>query len=226
MADQTFNLGHAGRATEAQPSKAAYQMSEAGSLTGAVGGIGAAVLAILGLIGLAPRIMDSVAAIAAGTALLAEGGTIAAGFRRRMGTSESGHAEKEIAGGLGIQALAGIAGIALGILALLNFNPELLLCSAAIAMGAGLLLSGGAVARLEKSLSHHLGDTGEKAAHTAVYASGGTETLVGIGAATLGILGLVLGNPIFFTLISMLAIGAAVFFSGTSIASRLYSFFE
>jgi hypothetical protein len=227
MAEHTFNLGRAEGAGRVAPNRVAYGLSEGGNIVGALCGVGAVVLAILGLIGMAPRILDAAAIIAAGTALLFQGGAMSAAFTRRMGVQEPASLEKEIAGSLGFQALAGCAGIVLGILALLNISPIIMLSAAVIAMGAGLLLSGGALSRLEKSLAYHQEGQQEKVAHGTVYASGGADALVGIGAATLGILALLrIGDPFTLTLVAVLAIGAAGFFSGSAIAARLYSLFQ
>src|SRR5262245_17524303 len=53
-----------------------------GSIVESIGGIGALVLSILGLIGFIPVTMASLAAIAAGGALLIGGGTLASQYTR------------------------------------------------------------------------------------------------------------------------------------------------
>ena len=201
---------------------------EGGSTTEAIGGAAAIVLGILGLLGILPVSLASVAAIAVGAALIAAGGTIAARYERILGGPELEPAvmRHEIAGGLGMEAVAGAAAIVLGILALLGKDSVTLLAVVAIAIGAGLLMASGSTARLESLIRWEYARTSEPRTRDAIYASAGSEVIVGIGAIVLGILALVGFDPTTLVLVAILSIGASLLLSGSSVAGRFFSMFH
>lgn len=189
----------------------AVRDTEAGSLGETVASAGAVILGILGIVGLLPGVLDSVAAIAAGLAILI--GSIALGGRVSRLLGERSHAEREVSSGLGLSAMAGVAGIVLGILALLGVSRVALVSIAAITFGAGLLISSAAMVAFERMLRTEHGTD-------AVYLASGAEGLVGLAAIVLGILALDGLAPITLSLIAMLGVGAAALMSGTSVASQ------
>jgi hypothetical protein len=193
--------------------------AEAGSVAEAVGGGAAVVLAILGLLGLLPLTFNAIAAIALGAALLLGGAALARRYTHMVPVATVSRARQEVAGALGLQAIAGVAAIVLGILALLRIDSLQLLGVTAIVLGAALLAGGGALARLARSARWLRGE-----ADTA-YATGGWEALVGIGAVVLGILALTGHAPLTLTLIAMLSVGAAILAGGTVLAARLFGMF-
>jgi hypothetical protein len=192
---------------------------QVGSTAEAVGGAAAVVLGILGLLGLLPITFDAIAAIALGMAMLLGGAALSRRYSAATPTSSMSRARQEVAGALGLQAIAGIAGIVLGILALLRVDPLILLSVSAIVLGAALIAAGGGTARLARSARWLRGES------DAAYATSGWETLVGIGAVVLGILALTGHDPLTLTLISMLSIGAAVLVGGTVLTARLFNLF-
>lgn len=196
-----------------------------GASTGeAIAGAAAVVLGILGLIGLYPGVLDSIACIAAGAGLLLAGAAIAGRFSRLTAFVEGSRPRQEVTGSLGMEALAGAAGVVLGILALLGVGTISLLSIAAIVLGAGLIMAGGARSRLETlSHMHTVGES--RAMQDVVYVSSGSDVLVGVGTIVLGILALSGIAPLTLTLISMLAIGAAILLGGSTIAARVFSNF-
>src|SRR5262249_54912297 len=129
-----------------------------GSITEAICGAATGGLTILGLAGVLPGAMASIATIALGVALLAEGGAIPAPYSRviREGTPEW-EARAEIGGGMGAEFLAGGAGVVLGILGLLGIGTATLVPIAVIVFGGALLLGSGVTA--------DLGTLGEPAPH-------------------------------------------------------------
>ena len=211
-------------ATGKMTSTAAREV-EGGSLTEAIGGAGAVVLAILGLVGVLPQTMAAVATIAAGVALLVGGGAVAARYSRLLLGAGSETARREIVGGMGLEALAGIAGIVLGVLALLGINPLTLLSVAAIVLGAALLMASGALARLESMTRWADVNTAERVSHGAVYVASGSDVIVGAGAVVLGILALTGHGSMTLLLVALLSVGAAVLLSGSSLAARVFSLF-
>jgi hypothetical protein len=177
------------------------------------------VLAILGLLGLLPLTFNAIAAIALGAALLLGGAALARRYTHMVPVAAVSRARQEVAGALGLQAIAGVAAIVLGILALLRIDSLQLLGVTAIVLGAALLAAGGALARLARAARWLRGE-----ADTA-YATGGWEALVGIGAVVLGILALTGHAPLTLTLIAMLSVGAAILAGGTVLAARLFGMF-
>lgn len=192
-----------------------------GSLAEALGGAGVVVLGILGLIGVLPVMMASIGAIAVGGALMFGGGTLAARYGRALSRTANNDLAEASAGGLALEALCGVAGIALGILALLGVAPFTLLGVAAIVLGGGLALASGATARLDDLLQRSGLESGGRAAQEALRATGGAEVMLGLAAVVLGILSLSGVAPLTLILVSMLGLGVVVMMSGSSIASRL-----
>lgn len=193
--------------------------AEVGSVGEAVGGAAAVVLAILALLGLLPLTLNAIAAIAIGAALLIGGAALARRYARAVPAGYVSRGRQDVAGALGLQAIAGVAGLALGILALLRIDPLTLLGVASIVFGAALLAGGGAMARLARSARWI------RAEGDPVAAAGGWESLVGIGAIVLGILALTGHAPMTLTLVAMLSVGAAILVSGSVLASRLFGMF-
>lgn len=119
-----------------------------------VGGATGVVLGTLALLDLAPAVLVPVAIIAFGAALLLSGGGV-----RRMGTVATRTdvsdevrvitqqiTRKVRAEAIGAQVLIGLGVVVLGILALVGFDPATLSLVALIALGAGILMSGTALA--------------------------------------------------------------------------------
>lgn len=196
-----------------------------GSITEGLGGAGAIVLAILGLIGILPVPLASIAVIALGLSLLVGGGTLTAQYSRLLTRTEPGYGAQVIGSGMTMEALCGLAGAVLGILALLHFRAETLLGAAVVVYGGALLLASMATARL---VEMHVRATSElpsehQWSRDAVYATSGSDVLIGSAAVVLGILALSGFTPITLTLVALLCIGASVLLSGLSIAGRMFT---
>lgn len=175
-----------------------------------------------------PVSLASVAAIAAGAGLIAAGGAIAAQYERVLGAAgnETNAVRHGMAGGLGMETVAGAAAIMLGILSLLGMNSMTLLAVVAIAIGAGLLMASGSMARLESLIRWEYGRTSGARTTDAIYASAGSEVIVGLGSVVLGILALVGIDPITLVLAAILSIGASLLLSGSSVVGRFFSMFH
>jgi hypothetical protein len=200
------------------------------SIVESIGGIGALVLSILGLIGFIPITMASIAAIAAGGALLIGGGTLASQYTRIFSGARPRLSHSIIGGGMAMESLAGFAGIVLGILSLLGIHSMALLAAAVIVLGCALLLASGAIARLtslpirepfgteqtrQEEYMHYI-------ARDALYASSGSEALIGAGAIVLGILSLSGIAPLALILVALLAVGASILLAGSAVAGRMF----
>jgi hypothetical protein len=190
-----------------------------GSGAEAIAGGGALVLAILGLAGLFPMMLASIAVIAAGAAFLFEGAAVAARHRRLA--LESGGGEAEIETGMSAEIIGGLAGIALGILALIGVETVPLLAISAIVFGGTLLFGSPAVYRASRAEpGNYIVD--EIARQTTVGAAG-AQALVGIGAITLGILALVGIVSQTLVLVAVLSVGGAALLSGGALTSKMVS---
>jgi len=202
-----------------------------GSVVESIGGIGALVLSILGLIGFIPVTMASLAAIAAGGALLIGGGTLASQYTRIFSGSRPRLSHSIIGGGMAMESLAGFAAIVLGLLSLLGIHSAVLLAAAVIVLGCALLLASGAIARLTTLPLREPFGTAEQARQAehehyivrdALYAASGSEALIGAGAIVLGILSLSGAAPLALILVALLAVGASILVAGSSVAGRMF----
>jgi hypothetical protein len=205
--------------TEAHWDEATLRTLAGGSIVEAAGGAAALVLAILGLATVLPQTLASVATIAIGVALLAEGAAIAGRYARIVAQVEMNRRKAvELGGGTSAEFVAGGAGIVLGLLALLNVVPVTLTAVAAIVFGAALLLGSGATSRLNAMVS------GSKDGDTAgemVHAASGAQVLVGLSSAVLGIIALVGIAPETLVLVALLSVGATIVLSGTALTARM-----
>ncbi|MGN6392839.1 MAG: hypothetical protein ACTHM9_11415 [Gemmatimonadales bacterium] len=209
-----------------QPGEPRVSVMEAGSLGEAVGGAAALVLAILGLLGLLPMTLAAIAMIALGAGLLAGGAALSRRYVGGMPPAVASRARQEIVGALGMQALAGIAAIVLGVLALLRVSPAVLLGIGVLVLGGALLAAGGATALLARSARWLRSEASRYAESDTWYpATGWWEAEVGVGAVVLGILALTGHSPLALTLVALLCVGAALLIGGTLIAARLFSYF-
>ena len=188
-----------------------------GSIAQAATAAGAAVLAIIGLLGEREFLMMSLATIALGIAFLLREGGLVTQFLRSAHLSR---AESIIgqAFGRGVTAatLAGITAVTLGILALADVDPTILVPAAIIVFGGALLFDHQAGNPLSPFLSHGI-ETPPNVGNTAV----GGELLVGVGAATMGIVALVGDAPVTLSLVALLALGISTFLVGGAFGTKL-----
>jgi hypothetical protein len=194
-----------------------------GSITETICGAAAVVLAVIGLAGTLPGYMASIATIAFGIALLAEGGAVAARYSALI--HETTHvgpgAPTELGGGMGAEFLAGGAGVVLGVLGLLGIATATLLPIAVIVFGGALLLGSAATVDLG-SFAAGVGEHRLAAVSRQItVAASGAQVLLGIAAIVLGIIALVGIEPVPVTLVGLLVLGASVVFSGAAISSRM-----
>jgi hypothetical protein len=200
----------------------------AGSMVVALGAAAAIVLAILGLAGALPGYMVTIATIVLGGALLFEGGAVVARYHRiardAAQPSERPLLSGDVGAGMTAESLAGIAGVALGILALLGLAAYILVPVALIAFGGGLLLGSAAVSRLQSvQLEGHaaVSESMRSMLRELGNMSIGGQVLVGTGAIVLGILALLGLSPLTLTLVGMLAVGFSLLMSGSAIGARM-----
>jgi len=197
-----------------------------GSLVGGIVAAAAAVLAIVGLAGIYPLWLDSIAAIALGIAFLFEGAAIVARMSELLReVTESKVEMAELGTGTTAETLAGFAGVALGILALLTIVPGVLLSIAAIVFGAAMILGAGATVRInDLAMDFRQPDQHPMArnvAREAIRASTGLQILAGLGAVVLGIIGLATIYRLDLSLVAMLIVSVTFLLTDTAIAGRM-----
>jgi hypothetical protein len=228
LVDQQPQVGGTEHGAE-QHEKKFVQAAGATATTEAIGAAAAVVLAIIGLAGALPIAMMSIATIVLGAAILLDAGAVGARHFRLL--SEATHAEGrhigrvELGGGISAGTIAGIAGIVLGIIALLGYMPITLCTIALIIFGAGLLLGGAAKGRMGSLVTAHenVGDRVRHLIDEATNVSVGGEIMIGLGAVVLGILALLGIDPLTLVLVGLLGVGAAVLVSGTAFGARMIS---
>jgi hypothetical protein len=196
-----------------------------GSITEAICGAATVVLTIIGLAGVMPGTMASIATIAFGVALLAQGGALAARYSRLVHeiTPHEWEARTELGGGMGAEFLAGGAGVVLGVLGLLGIGTATLIPIAVIVFGGALLLGSGVPADLGTLAEPAPPERFVHIARQVTAAATGTHVLVGIAAIVLGIIALVGIEMSSVSLVALLVLGASVLFSATAVSTRLAS---
>ncbi len=191
---------------------------------GLVGG-GAMALAIIGLAGVYPMLLLSIAVIVAGAAFLIQGTTVVSRYSRLLTEAGSQQSSAVVGGGMNAEFLGGIAGVALGILALLGVAPLALTSIAVIVFGATLIASGGTTSRM-LTLFNSENERVNRILQEAANSSISFDIIAGVGAIALGILALIGIVPLALSLVGVLAIGAVIFLSGSAIGSRMAGTFS
>ncbi len=198
-----------------------------GGFVDALGGIAAIVLAIIGLAGVRPEALVSIATIVFGAALLIQGGAMLSEFAQIEMTPEA-HATAS-GGGLSALFLVGVAGIVLGVLALLGVYETILTSAAVIAFGAALLISSSSVWQLltSRSVTERF-QTREPMlrliASEIAAGSAGLQAMAGLAVIVLGILAVsgVYTTPL--TLVALLVAGAAIVLTGSTLSGTMIGF--
>ncbi len=198
---------------------------EGGASIEAIGGACAVILAILGLMNFAPAKMAAVAGIALGASLFLESGFVSGSYEAIRARFEGG-THPEFGGGLGVEMVAGMCAIVLGILTLLMVEPPALLMGiATLVLGAGVALSSGVTGRLNsaKLLIRKGTDDSRIETRHAIVDAALTQVVLGVAAAVLGILALAGVSPSVLILVAMLGLGVSALYSGGALAGRMWS---
>jgi hypothetical protein len=183
-----------------------------GLLTEGAAGIAAIVLAILGLAGVSTGVLASIAVIVIGVGLLVQG--FNTGAEQARATPIANQGVPEFGGEVMVSFVAGVAGIVLGILALIGIHAPDLVPAALIVFGGALLLAGATSGPMVSNslMASATQSAGEvvSVSYNAPAASRGLQILIGVSAIVLGILSLILMTTWVLVLVGMLAVGAAL----------------
>lgn len=191
-------------------------------------GVGALVLSIVGLAGFMPIKLLSIATIGLGASFIFEGGAVATRFTHLLSETTEGRLDiAELGGGLSAEFIAGLGGITLGILSLVNVMPAVLTAVAAIMYGGTLVVGVGVKNRLNAlRIGQEEHKIAQEIARQAVLASSGVQILTGLGAVVLGILALLKIEPTILSLVAILSVSGAMVLGSTTIGSRMLSIFR
>jgi hypothetical protein len=124
------------------------------------------------------------------------------------------HMKEELIGGSGVEAIAGIGGVVLTIIGLAHVFPEALLAIAGIAVGAGLLFEGGAIAAEHKKLLARIAP--DKLQHLNVDMGMSVELIGGLTAVVLGILSILALDPKILMPAAAIVVGTALILSSAT----------
>jgi hypothetical protein len=185
-------------------------------------GIGTVVLAILGIVGVFPSFLAAIAVIGFGAILLLQGGNVVLHYNDLLTEAGGTSTVSASAIGRGVTAgfLAGIAGIVLGILALLRIAPITLLSVAAITYGGALMLTSGEPVWLNSFVAKDDAIM-RQLVHCMSLAAVGAEIVAGLAALVLGILALVGIASLMMVLIALLAIGISILLRSSALEGFL-----
>jgi hypothetical protein len=173
-----------------------------GTLLEGFAGTGAAVLAILALLGTTPLKLTAIGVIVLGGALLLSAG----GFATIAGTLRHGLPwARTFAGGAGLEAIAGAAVVAGGILVLVGVSPTTFLPVAILVLGACFIMASGGL----RFLTATPGLAGPSAREVDAGESI-VEILVGLAGVALGVLGVAGMNFLLLCEVAVLTLGAGL----------------
>lgn len=199
---------------------AVYQGSGVWTETAAVGpmtegaaGIATIVLAILALAAISPGALGSIAAIVIGVGLLIEAANTGIEYSRASGRMQAGAITQtaQLGADVTVELMAGVAGIVLGVLALLSAGSVMHLLPAALIVFGGALLLAGFSATAIGTMTTLESATGTTTSWQSDLAPArGVQILVGIAAIVLGILAFVVTAGGTLLMVGLLAVGAAL----------------
>jgi len=221
----TGQTGQSGQTEE----RRTMQMVAGGSAIESIGGVATAVLAIIGLStgGMTSFYCWTIATIVAGAALIVHGLGMAGRLNDMMSSfSQDNSEEMELGTGVTVEVLGGIAGVALGVLALIGIQSGTLVSAAVIVFGVCLLLSSGAVSDMnEIRLSRSsVASSTRRMTRKATVGAAAIQALAGIAVAILGIVA-ICGIRIDLTMMTgLLVTGCALLVSGGAVSAQMFSF--
>lgn len=211
------------------PERTTMQVASGGTALESLAGAAAIVLAIISLstTGSLAFYLMMISIIVVGAGLVVVGSSLAARINDLFyRTAEDRTEEGALGTGIAIEVLGGVAGIILGILALLGFNPVVMASVAVIIFGGTLLLSSGTVTemndlRLEQA---RMGASARQMTRQATIGAAGLQALAGIAAIVLGILSVLNIQPPEMILVGVLCVSCSLLLSGGAISARLMTF--
>jgi hypothetical protein len=191
-----------------------------GSMAGGIVAVIAGILAIVGLAGIYPLSLVSLATIGIGIAFLLDGVAVVKRLSGLVQDASDGRIRMaELGPGTTGETLAGITGIALGILAFAGVAPVVLTLCAAVVFGAALVIGS-----RTRSLMHGIMGTyraEHQIANPVIFGTTALQVLLGLSIFILAIIGL--GNvvPLTLGLVSLLVAAVALVLTNPVLVSRV-----
>lgn len=200
---------------------AAYQTTSAwtdtaqvGPMTEGAAGIAVIVLTIIGLAAVEPAILASVATIVIGVGLIIEAANTGIEYSRVTSQSvQAGAVETaQLGSDVSVELMAGIAGIVLGVLALLAAGKLLALLPAALVVFGGAMLLAGFSATSISAVRGMESAAGGRIVtmESELAPARGLQVLIGVAAIVLGILSFVVPAAGTLLLVGLLVVGAGL----------------
>lgn len=179
-----------------------------------VGALTAIIVSVIGLANVFPGTLAAVGTLLVGAVLLSLGWDTRAWQWRFLPPGEAGGPIQSAWVDLSGDFLGGLAGLVLGILALVGFFPAILLAAAVIALGAAFVLSGIGTLQVHwlagVQAREPLGNRGQV---LVVFFGTGLQLLAALGAVTLGILAAIGLAPLILVLVGLICLGVAALLS-------------
>lgn len=194
-----------------------------GRMAERIAGGAALILTIIGLIGLFRDEALAVATMAIGVGLMMVGGTIARHLYKRVETSDEPISYAELGGGVSTELLGGVGAFLLGLLALLNVAPAVLLPAAAIVLAGAMMLGRRATMELQDLTvrGSRMSDDTREAATQTVSIAAGAQSFIALAAVIMGVLALSGLSPIVLSLTAVLLMGASMLMRGVALTGRV-----
>jgi hypothetical protein len=189
------------------------------------GGIALIVLAILALAKVDPMLLNAIAVIVAGIALLIEDRSVTPKYAGSLSYAPPyGLGPSAARDGISAGTLAGISGIVLGILAILSIAAVTLTAVAIVIFGAAVLFDFAARAQIGvlRMANRDRSEQSDKLALTATPTPNSSAMLVGVALITLGILALAGLTASTLVTVALLALGAYLFLQNAAVAGSLF----
>lgn len=180
--------------------------AQVGPMTEGAAGIAVIVLAILGLAAVSPNVLTAIAAIVIGVGLLIEAANTGIEYSRV--TAQATAATGQLGADITVELIGGIAGIVLGVLALIGAGGVMQLLPAALIVFGGAMLLAGFSATSIGTMSGVEGRT--IMVQSELAPARGLQVLAGITAIVLGILAFVLTAGGTLLMVGMLVVGAGL----------------
>ncbi len=189
---------------------------------GIMGGL-VIVLTVIGLFNISPELMLPASAVVIGAAFLLEGEALSARVSRLLSRTDNDLRDEQPRVGARAEFVAGIAGVALGFLALWGWYPLVTVPIAAVLYGSALIFDSGLTARVNDIENQASGAPvcfTRMVCETMASASG-IEFLLGLSAGILGVIALTGMDAVRTGLAALLVIGISSFINGTAIIFRI-----
>lgn len=196
------------------------------SMREGLGGLLLIILGVLSLRSINAILLNSIATIIAGVVLISVSGSLSLQLGKELAArSRETLDASQLRSGMNAGALAGLAGVVLGILSILGRSPAVLTAVAVIAFGAAVLFDYVAHAQL-RALRMTSAETSDQAARLALPAASSTSTatvLIGVALITLGVLAVTGTNTNVLVAVALLSLGSYLFLESTAIVAYMMS---